>query len=152
MPCPAAVQRHLIKPLEILPISHSDALASERASLPFNIGVPQFFRSTAARARRPLTEHHMVLIATMRASQDCASKLYRLLQRVAEPTRAEVGCLAYDVHRSSEDSDLFFVYQLWEDEETFEDHRHTDHAIAFRSAAPELLEGAIQLHKWKILP
>ncbi|HXZ11835.1 MAG TPA: putative quinol monooxygenase [Candidatus Sulfotelmatobacter sp.] len=120
--------------------------------MPFNIGVPKFLRSTAARAGRPLTEHHIVLLATMRASPDCASKLYRLLQRVAEPTRAEVGCLAYDVHRSSEDSDLFFVYQLWEDEDTFEAHRHMDHSIAFKNAAPKLLEGPIQLHKWKILP
>jgi quinol monooxygenase YgiN len=94
----------------------------------------------------------MVLVAEMRASPECEKKLYKLLRRMAAQTREEPGCLTYDIHQSSADSELFFVYQIWQDETMFQAHCWQDYTLAFRNAAPEFLEGPIQLHKWKILP
>jgi len=117
-----------------------------------NFGIPGLSRGAKWRSGRTLTDHHMVLVAEMRASPECEKKLYNLLGPLAEQTRAEPGCLTYDIHQSSADSELFFVYQIWQDETTFEAHCRKDYTLAFKNAAPEFLEGPIKLHKWKILP
>jgi quinol monooxygenase YgiN len=116
-----------------------------------DFGISKIFRAVNWRSGRQLTEHHMVLVAGLRASPQCEDQVFNLLQRMATRTRAESGCLTYDIHQSTADSELFFVYQIWQDEPTFEAHCHRDYTVAFKSAAPGLLEGPIQLRKWKIV-
>lgn len=128
-----------------------DILASEGAPVKLDFGISKFFRAVNWRSGRQLTEHHMVLIAGLRASPHCEEQVLKLLQRMAVKTRSEPGCLTYDIHQSTGDSELFFVYQIWQDETTFEAHCHRDYTAAFKNAVPDLLEGPIQHHKWKIV-
>jgi quinol monooxygenase YgiN len=128
-----------------------DVLTSGKSSLKLDFGISRVFRAVNWRSGRPLTDHHMVLIAGLRATPGCEKKVYQLLHRMAARTRLEPGCLTYDIHQSTGDSELFFVYQIWQDETTFEAHCRQDYTATFKNAAPDLLEGPIQLHKWKIL-
>jgi quinol monooxygenase YgiN len=98
-----------------------------------------------------LTEHHIVLVAGLRARPGREKQVCDLIRKLLEPTRAESGCLTLDLHRSVVDSELFFIYQVWQDELSFENHTHTEHARAFKNAAPELLEGPVFLKKWQIV-
>jgi quinol monooxygenase YgiN len=68
-----------------------------------------------------------------------------------EPTRAETGCLTYDVHQWAVDPELFFVYEIWQDETCLEKHAHLEPTQAFKHAAPEILERPVLLNKWRIV-
>jgi quinol monooxygenase YgiN len=41
------------------------------------------------------------------------------LAALVEPGRLEAGCLNYDLHRSVDDADVWFVYENWRSPEGF---------------------------------
>jgi quinol monooxygenase YgiN len=65
-----------------------------------------------------------------------------LLRQAVEPTRAEPGCLQYDVHRDPDDSRVFFLFERWEDEDALRAHERAAHTreLLFGQALPLLEE------------
>lgn len=56
-------------------------------------------------------------------------------------TRAEQGCLRYDLVRADETPTLFQFLEEWESHEALAKHLATEHIGAFRSATGDLLAG-----------
>jgi len=52
-------------------------------------------------------------LAFFRARRGHSEALGAALAALVEPTRLEAGCLNYDLHRSVDDADLWFVYENW---------------------------------------
>jgi quinol monooxygenase YgiN len=46
---------------------------------------------------------------------------------MAEPSRAEPGCVFYQAHRSPDDPRVFFLYEQYESLAGYEAHQATDH-------------------------
>lgn len=61
----------------------------------------------------------------------------RLLALV-EPTRIELGCLRYDIHRSDEKRELWLVYENWTAPENFDTHMRTPYVQSFMADLPDL--------------
>jgi quinol monooxygenase YgiN len=61
------------------------------------------------------------------------------LLRVAEPTRAEVGCLALHIFESLREPTGFAIHSEWVDEAAFESHMQLPHTVRFLGAAEKLL-------------
>lgn len=57
-------------------------------------------------------------------------------------TRAEPGCLEYDICRDSETPDRFVAYERWRDVMALRSHLRTAHFAAVGAALGELLAGA----------
>ena len=58
---------------------------------------------------KPLT-----VIAKLKAKSGREEQPREMLQSLVEPTRAEKGCISYDLHRSHEDPRLFVFYESWQ--------------------------------------
>ena len=69
----------------------------------------------------------------------------RLLALV-EPTRSELGCLRYDIHRSDEDEDSWFVYENWATQDDFDAHMRTPYVQSFMAALPDLCTDGVTIH------
>jgi quinol monooxygenase YgiN len=115
------------------------------------LGIRKLFAGKHRVSGRVLTEHHIVLIAGLRSRPGRENELRELLRDGLEPSRADQGCIAFDLHQSAVDPELFCIYQLWQDETALEAHMHTEHAQIFKTALPGLLEGRILLNKWRIV-
>jgi quinol monooxygenase YgiN len=50
---------------------------------------------------------------------------------VVPPTRAELGCLSIQGHRSIQDRDLFWIHSRWADEAAFDAHAAMPHTVVF---------------------
>jgi len=50
-------------------------------------------------------------LALLHARRGQSMALGAVLAALVEPPRREAGCLNYDLHRSVEDADVWFVYQ-----------------------------------------
>lgn len=57
-------------------------------------------------------------------------------------TRAEPGCLAYDLLRDAESPDRFVAYECWRDLPALQDHLATPHFAAVGTVLAGLLAGA----------
>jgi len=72
------------------------------------------------------------LIASIHAAEGQADALERALTALIEPTRAEDGCLLYDLHRDLKDPDHFVFYEIWATRDHWLAHGETPHIAAHR--------------------
>ncbi|MDJ0386975.1 putative quinol monooxygenase [Roseomonas sp. E05] len=73
----------------------------------------------------------MAVVAKLKAKQGCEEQLGAMLKGLVQPTRAERGCINYDLHRSHEDPGLFVFYENWEDRPLWEAHMNSPHLVEF---------------------
>lgn len=75
----------------------------------------------------------LTVVATIRAAKGRGAALAALLtEQVGVVLEAEPGCVAYRLHRSVKDPELFFFYELYKDDEALELHRKAPHLAAYR--------------------
>jgi len=65
------------------------------------------------------------VIYTFPANQ--AEEAAKLLAFLRDGARAEAGCLSFDVSRSTEDPNVFVLYEEWRDQEALDFHYKTAH-------------------------
>ena len=63
-----------------------------------------------------------------------------MLPNAEASARDEPGCLAFDVLELREEPDSFLLYEIYESEAAFEDHKQTPHYKDCRTAIDDLLE------------
>jgi quinol monooxygenase YgiN len=64
----------------------------------------------------------------------------KLLLGFIQPTRAEKGCVFYDLHDNPEDPDDLTFIEEWETVEDLDAHGKSPHLTAGRQRMPELME------------
>ncbi len=95
-----------------------------------------------------MTTENLTVLAKIRAKAGKEKDLHRALTALLEPTRAEQGCIRYDLHISKDDSALFFFYEIWKSRTVLDEHLNTPHLQAFLAKAPELLAEDLDLSFW----
>ena len=90
----------------------------------------------------------LTIIARMRAKAGQEARLKKELLGLVAPTRAEAGCLGYDLHQSQTDPAQFVFYETWKSQADLDAHFETPHIKAILKIAPEMLEDAMDLSTW----
>jgi quinol monooxygenase YgiN len=93
----------------------------------------------------------LTVIAHIRAKAGQESRVRQILQGLLAPTRAEVGCINYDLHQSQSDPAVFVFYENWESEGHPEAHARSAHMQSFQRLADETLAEPVQITKCQIL-
>lgn len=88
----------------------------------------------------------------MKAVPGHEEELFGLLQALVEPTRAEAGCMIYELHRNPEDAGQFMFYERFVDQAALDFHVSTAHFVNFgaarAAAATDPLE-SVAVSKWR---
>ncbi|MDF3931498.1 putative quinol monooxygenase [Pseudomonas citronellolis] len=88
----------------------------------------------------------ITLIAIIRAKPGRADALQARLADLRGPSRAEAGCVQYDLHRDRKDPDLIYMVEQWRDEAAIAEHEASPHFQAFvKAAQADLAELDIRL-------
>jgi quinol monooxygenase YgiN len=87
----------------------------------------------------------------IRARPGRTGALGAALAALVGPTRLEAECLNYDLHRSAEDADVWFVYENWHSPEGLDAHMRTEHAQAFLKRTPDLIAGDMDLRRFSMI-
>ncbi len=96
----------------------------------------------------------LTVIARIRAAPGKADALAAFLAEQAAAVRSrEPGCLAYRVHRSTTDPDLFLFYETYVDDAAFDVHRNAPHLAEFRVRREQagLTQGAVEVELFRPL-
>lgn len=83
----------------------------------------------------------LTVVAEMIAKPGCEERLREELLRCIEPTRAEEGCLQYDLHVATDRPGHFLFYENWTSREALDRHLATPHLLRLSGLLPELSEG-----------
>lgn len=69
----------------------------------------------------------VTLIATLTARAETREQLLLLLESLVDPTRAEDGCLNYDLHVDAENDRVFVFYEKWRSQQDLDAHMRSSH-------------------------
>ena len=86
------------------------------------------------------------LVAFLRASPGNHQSLGLKLLSLVEASRAEAGCINYDVHQSNDDPAVWVMYENWRSREDLDLHFETPYLQAFINESKSLLEGDFDMH------
>ena len=81
----------------------------------------------------------LTIVANIHAHPDKIDLVKAELQELIPITRAEAGCIQYDLHQDNENPALFLFYENWESRELWQAHMNAPHLAAYRAAT----EGAV---------
>lgn len=90
-----------------------------------------------------------VVAITIEAKASEASRVAAILEDLVVPTTAEPGVKLFLPYRSPSDPALFFVFELYVDEEGWSAHQATDH---FKAAVADLLPRVIRRERVPFIP
>lgn len=82
-------------------------------------------RGAAAAPRPP--KGGVTLIVALRSRTGREAELEKELRALVAPTRAERGCIAYDLHVSSDVPGLFLLREIWASLKQLQKHWETAH-------------------------
>jgi quinol monooxygenase YgiN len=78
-------------------------------------------------------------------------ELARQLEELVLASRADAGVMIYDLHRSTTDPAVWFLYERYESEEHFNKHRKNPVLRRFSADAGTLLDGKLDVRRFKVI-
>ncbi|WP_145266652.1 putative quinol monooxygenase [Calycomorphotria hydatis] len=82
----------------------------------------------------------LTIIADITAKSDQVELVKTELIKLIETTRAEEGCVQYDLHQDNENPAHFLFFELWESRDLWQAHMAAPHLAEFKAAT----EGAVE--------
>lgn len=95
-------------------------------------------------------DKQITVFATFTPKLGMEKDVLRVLQDTLDPTREEAGCLRFDLYSSTSNPKSFHLFEIFECNEAFEEHRRTPHYHTYRSRIEPLLEA--QPHAVRVVP
>jgi quinol monooxygenase YgiN len=85
-----------------------------------------------------MSEKIVTLTVTFQARPGKEAELRAALTGLLAPTRAEVGCINYDLHTASDDPSKFLFFENWASKAHHEAHDKTPHIQNLRACISEM--------------
>ncbi|HAS40298.1 MAG TPA: antibiotic biosynthesis monooxygenase [Microscillaceae bacterium] len=82
----------------------------------------------------------LTIVANIKAKTDKVDLVKTELEKLIETTRAEQGCLQYDLHQDNENPAHFLFYENWESRDLWQTHMNNQHLQDYMDAT----EGAVE--------
>ncbi len=81
----------------------------------------------------------LTIVANVHANPDQIDLVKVELEKLVPITRAEEGCIQYDLHRDNDNPLHFMFFEIWESRELWQTHMNAPHLAAY----VEAVDGAI---------
>lgn len=76
----------------------------------------------------------LTIVAQIKAAAGKEALVEAQLIKLLDITRAETGCINYDLHKDNEDPGFFVFYENWESRELWQTHMNAPHLAAYMEA------------------
>ncbi|WP_034914995.1 MULTISPECIES: putative quinol monooxygenase [Erwinia] len=94
-----------------------------------------------------MSNKSVLIVAKFTAKPGKADELKKVLNHAVKPSRAEAGCLHYDLYRSVEDGNVFLFHEGWENGAAVENHEQQPHFKTLIEQAEPLLSAPPDVNK-----
>lgn len=91
------------------------------------------------------------ILGTVTARPETRDELFVLLQAQVAPTRAEAGCIDYDLHVDAADPCVFVFYENWTDRAALDAHLAMPHLRPLLSQIDRLLACPVEIRPLTLL-
>ncbi|MGH7250344.1 MAG: putative quinol monooxygenase [Nitrospiraceae bacterium] len=91
----------------------------------------------------------VTVVVRMKAKTGMEVRVRQELLNLLKPTRAERGCINFDMHQAPNDPSLFLFHENWVSEEDLKRHFETPHIKRWIEEAKALLAEPMELMRWR---
>ncbi len=77
---------------------------------------------------------------TFIAKEDGVEMMKKLLTAMVKPSKAEDGCIFYDIFQCKDRPEKFFAVETWRDEKALDGHKTTEHYKVYKSSYEQYCE------------
>ena len=91
----------------------------------------------------------VTVVARLHAQPEHVARVRQELLRLLALTRAEKGCINYDMHESVSDPNDFLFYENWESEQDLQNHLAAPHLQRWLGMADQFLAQPVEVKLWK---
>ncbi|HYY05950.1 MAG TPA: putative quinol monooxygenase [Candidatus Limnocylindria bacterium] len=95
-----------------------------------------------------MAESKVTVIARIRAKADRVQRVEEELRKLLAPTRAENGCINFDMHQGATDPSQFLFHENWTSKAALEAHFETPHIKNWLRQAESLLAEPLEVTLW----
>lgn len=85
-----------------------------------------------------MSDEKIVLVARLKVKPEAVEEAKKMALELVDDSRAEEGCLNYDVHQAIDDSTVFVWHETWRDRAAFNEHLEKPYFKDFFARASEL--------------
>jgi quinol monooxygenase YgiN len=94
------------------------------------------------------TTARITVIARIKARPGMEERVRQELLKLLGPTRAEKGCINYDMHEAVDDPSSFLFHENWASEDDLQRHLQTPHLRHWFAQSTTLLAGPVEISRW----
>lgn len=87
----------------------------------------------------------LIVLAKVTAKSGMADNIINESKAIIEATRAEEGCIEYNLYKSTEEENVLSFIEKWESKEFLESHLKQQHFIDFGSAIEDFLAKDLEI-------
>jgi quinol monooxygenase YgiN len=91
----------------------------------------------------------ITVVVRLKARSGREVRVRQELLALLAPTRAEDGCINFDMHEAPDDPTLFLFHENWVSEEALKRHFETPHIRRWITLAETLLAEPLDLTRWR---
>jgi len=91
----------------------------------------------------------VTVVVRIKAKTGMEVRVRQELLNLLKPTRAERGCINFDMHQAPNDPALFLFHENWVSEEDLKRHFETPHIKRWIEEAKALLAEPMELRRWR---
>lgn len=90
-----------------------------------------------------MANQKLTIVAQIWAKEEKRALVRTELLKLIDTTKAEEGCIDYDLHQDNENPNLFLFYENWESYDLWQKHMESSHVGACTKAIEEATEKVV---------
>ena len=98
-----------------------------------------------------MADKKVTVLAKFKAKSGKEEALRLAITACVAPTRAEAGCINYDLHQASDDKGLFMLYENWVSKKVLEEHLEMPYLVELKAKAGDLCAEPIEIALWEMI-
>lgn len=87
-----------------------------------------------------MTDKPLTVVAKILAKNEYRDLVKSELLKLIDITKAEAGCINYDLHQDNTNKNLFLFYENWESKALWQQHMNSSHIAKYAKAT----DGAVE--------
>lgn len=98
-----------------------------------------------------MSEKKVTVVAKFKAKAGKEEALRQAITACVAPTRAEAGCINYDLHVSPDNKGSFMLYENWVSKKALDEHLEMPYLVELKAKAGELCSEPIEIALWDMI-
>ena len=98
-----------------------------------------------------MADGKVTVVATFKAKPGMEETVRAAIEAVIAPTRAEPGCINYDLHQSTDDPSIFMLYENWVSKRALDEHLAMPYLKALIAKADDMLAEPIGIALYQMV-